>query len=112
VQTFSSIAHWHPHLHVLITDGAFTRGGRFLPAPGHDPLVLEESWRRAVLAWFAREGWLEDEAAVAMLAWPHSGFGAHVGPVIADDDLQSLTRVARAPVACCPPCTGLNQNRW
>jgi len=38
-----------------------------------------------------------------MLAWPHSGFGAHVGPVIAGDDRQSLTRVARygarAPIA-------------
>ncbi len=36
VQTFGSIAHWHPHLHVLITDGAFTRDARFHPAPTHD----------------------------------------------------------------------------
>jgi hypothetical protein len=38
-----------------------------------------------------------------MLAWPHSGFGAHIGPVIDGDDRQSLTRVARygarAPIA-------------
>lgn len=103
VQTFGALAHWHPHLHVLVTDGAFTRGGRFLPALAHDPAVLQESLRRAVLAWFARQGWLEEEAALAMLAWPHSGFGAHVGPLIAGDDRQSLTRVARygarAPVA-------------
>ena len=103
VQTFGSIAHWHPHLHVLITDGAFTRGGRFLPAPAHDPAMLQEAFRRAALAWFVREGWLEDEAAAAMLAWPHSGFGAHVGPLIAGDDRASLTRVARygarAPIA-------------
>ena len=103
VQTFGSIAHWHPHLHVLITDGAFTRGGRFLPAPAHDPALLKEAFRRAVLAWFVREGWLEVEAAAAMLAWPHSGFGAHIGPLIAGDDRESLTRVARygarAPIA-------------
>ena len=42
-----------------------------------------------------RAGWLESEAAAAMLAWPHSGFGAHIGPVIAGDDHASLTRVAR-----------------
>jgi hypothetical protein len=103
VQTFGAIAHWHPHLHVLITDGAFTRDGRFSPAPAHDPAVLQESFRRAVLAWFAREGWLEEDAAAAMLAWPHSGFGAHIGPAIAGDDRESLTRVARygarAPIA-------------
>ncbi len=88
---------------MLITDGAFTRGGRFHPASTHDPALLQESFRRAVLAWFVREGWLEEEAAAAMLAWPHSGFGAHVGPLIAGDDRASLTRVARygarAPIA-------------
>jgi hypothetical protein len=49
------------------------------------------------------EGWLEREAAEAMLAWLHSGFGAHVGPPIAGDDRASLLRVARydarAPLA-------------
>jgi Putative transposase/Transposase zinc-binding domain len=103
VQTFGALAHWHPHLHVLMTDGGFTRDGRLLAAPAHDPAVLEESFRRAVLAWFARAGWLDEEAAAAMLAWPHSGFGAHIGPLIQGDDRASLTRVARygarAPIA-------------
>ena len=38
-----------------------------------------------------------------MLAWPHSGFGAHVGPAIAANDRAAVLRVARygarAPVA-------------
>ena len=38
-----------------------------------------------------------------MLGWPHSGFGAHIGPVIPGDDREGLLRVARysarAPVA-------------
>ncbi len=38
---------------------------------------------------------LEQEAARAMLAWPHSEFGAHVGPPLAGDDRESLLRVAR-----------------
>jgi hypothetical protein len=88
---------------VLLTDGAFRRDGTFLPAPPHDPAVLEQAWRRAVLAAFVREGWLGEEAASGMLAWPHSGFGAHVGPRIAGEDRESLLRVARyaarAPVA-------------
>ncbi|MBI5709230.1 MAG: transposase zinc-binding domain-containing protein [Candidatus Eisenbacteria bacterium] len=56
VQTFGSLAHRHPHLHVLMTDGAFRRDGTFVPLPPHDPAVLVESWRRAVLAEFVRRG--------------------------------------------------------
>ncbi|MFM7295672.1 MAG: transposase [Planctomycetota bacterium] len=65
--------------------------------------MLAEAWRRAVLALFVREGWLEDAAAAAMLTWPHSGFSAYVGPAIAAEDRAAVLRVARygarAPVA-------------
>jgi hypothetical protein len=65
--------------------------------------VLVEVWRRAVLALFVREGWLEQDAAASMLAWPHSGFSAYVGPAIAAADRAAVLRVARygarAPVA-------------
>lgn len=81
-----------------MTDGGFRRGTFvLLPAPA----VLEALWQRAVLAEFVRQGWLEEEAAAAMLAWPHSGFGAYLGPAI--HDREGLLRVARysarAPVA-------------
>jgi hypothetical protein len=101
VQTFGSVAHLHPHLHVLLTDGAFRRDGTFVPLPAPEPAVLEELWRRAVLGEFVRHGWLEEAAAAGMLAWPHSGFGAYRGPRI--EDREGLLRVARysarAPVA-------------
>ena len=102
-QSFGSLAHWHPHLHLLVTDGAFRRDGGFVRLTTHDAAVLAETWRRAVLSLFVRQGWLEEEAATAMLAWPHSGFGAHVGPAINADDRATVLRVARygarAPVA-------------
>jgi hypothetical protein len=103
VQTFGSLVHAHPHLPVLVTDGAYRRDGTLVAAPAHDATVLEEAWRRAVLGWFVAQEWLEEEAAEAMLAWPHSGFGAHVGPRLAAEDREGLLRVARdaarAPVA-------------
>jgi len=103
VQSFGAVLNWHPHLHVLMTDGVFARDGTFTRAPAHDAAVLEQLWQRAVLAWFVAAGWLEAAAAAAMLAWPHTGFGAHLGPVIAGEDRASLLRVARygarAPVA-------------
>jgi hypothetical protein len=103
VQSFGALVHWHPHLHGLLTDGAFRRDGTFVPAPAHDAAVLEEAWRRAVLAWFVAAGWLEEDAAASMLTWPHSGFGAHLGPWVRGEDREGLLRVARygarAPVA-------------
>ena len=66
-----------------------------------EPAVLEEAWRRTVLGEFVRCGWLEADEAAGMLAWPHSGFGAYVGPRI--EELEGVLRVARysarAPVA-------------
>jgi hypothetical protein len=48
-----------------------------------------------------RQGWLEEDEAAGMRAWPHSGLGAYVGPRI--EDREGLLRVARysarAPVA-------------
>ncbi len=101
VQTFGSLAHLHPHLHVLMTDGGFRRDGTFVLLPAPDPAVLEEAWRRAVLAAFVRQGWLEEDQAAGMLGGPHSGFGAYRGPRI--EDRAGVLRVARssarAPVA-------------
>src|SRR5207247_1933040 len=88
-------------LHVLMTDGAFRRDGTFVPLPVPEPAVLEELWRRSVLGEFVRHGWLEEDAAAGMMSWPHSGFGAYVGPRI--EEREGLLRVARyrarAPVA-------------
>ena len=93
VRTFGSVAHLHPHLHVLMTDGGFRRDGTFVPLPTPEPAVLEEAWRR-VLAECVRRGWLEQDAAAGMLGWPHSGFGAYLGPPIRDR--AGLLRVARS----------------
>jgi hypothetical protein len=101
VQTFGSVAHWHPHLHVLMSDGGFRRDGTLVALPAPDPAVLEALWQRAVLGEFVRRGWLEEEAAAGMMSWPHSGFGAYLGPRI--EEREGLLRVARyaarAPVA-------------
>ena len=102
-QSFGSLAHWHPHLHLVVSDGAFRRDGSFVAQAAHDAAVLAEAWRRAVLALFVRQDWLEEDAAAAMLSWPHSGFSAFVGPAIAAEDRAAVLRVARygarAPVA-------------
>jgi hypothetical protein len=45
VQTFGTVVNLRPHLHVLMTDGAFRRDGTFVPLPAPRPPVLEEASR-------------------------------------------------------------------
>ena len=33
IQTFGELIHWHPRIHALVTDGALTPDGTFLPLP-------------------------------------------------------------------------------
>ena len=49
LQTHGSRANWHPHLHLLVTDGGFRPDGTFVTWPAHDTARLTEAFRRAVL---------------------------------------------------------------
>jgi len=56
---------------------------------------LTEAFRRAVLRLFVHLDLFDEEQAVGMLTWPHSGF--HVHPTVWDseDDRAFATRLAR-----------------
>ncbi|MGH7612871.1 MAG: IS91 family transposase [Gemmatimonadales bacterium] len=95
IQTHGSLANWHPHIHMLVTDGGFRADGTFVPWPAHDTAALTEAFRRAVLRLFVRRGIFEAEDAEGMLAWPHSGFHVHDGVWVADGDLEFAKRLAR-----------------
>jgi hypothetical protein len=50
IQTFGSYAaNFHPHVHALVTDGAFTEEGEFRQLPYFDARLVEEVFRRRVL---------------------------------------------------------------
>ena len=62
LQTFGSFgANFHPHLHVLATDGVFTRDGRFHPVIWPEEAELEERFRRRFLLLLERAGRLRPE---------------------------------------------------
>ena len=45
LQTHGSRANWHPHLHLLVTDGGFRPDGTFVSWPAHDTARLTEAFR-------------------------------------------------------------------
>jgi hypothetical protein len=95
VQTHGSRANWHPHIHMMVTDGGFRPDGTFVPWPVHDTAALTEAFRRAVLRAFVRRGVFEPEDADGMLAWPHSGFHVHDAVWVPDGDTAFALRLAR-----------------
>ncbi len=95
IQTHGSLANWHPHLHMLVTDGGFRPDGTFVRLPLHDVAILTEAFRRAVLKLFVKRELMDVETAQGMLAWPHSGFHVHDGVCVAADERDFAVRLAR-----------------
>ncbi len=95
LQTHGSRANWHPHLHLLVTDGGFRPDGTFVTWPAHDTARLTEAFRRAVLRLFVRLALFDEGQAAGMLTWPHSGFHVHTAVWVPEEDRAFATRLAR-----------------
>ena len=67
IQTFGDLLGYHPHLHVLISDGCFHESGLLIVAPAIDMHALEQLFRHKVLKLLLSEGRIT-EATVALMA--------------------------------------------
>jgi hypothetical protein len=96
LQTFGAYAaNFHPHVHALVTDGAFAPDGTFHELPGLDPRLLEELFRRLVLQRLHAAGRLSEEFRDNLLSWRRSGFSVGADQRIEAGDLPRLERLAR-----------------
>jgi len=95
LKTHDSRANWHPHLHLLVTDGGFRPGETFVSWPVHGTARLREAFRRAVSRLFVRLDLFEHAQASGMLSWPHSGFHVHTAVWVSEDDRAFATRLAQ-----------------
>jgi len=87
IQTFgSSDIHWHPHLHCLVTNGAFTPDGTFHAMEILSPSVIMEIFQHKVFRMLLKEGLITEERVRMILSWRHTGFHIHnEGKVVAND---------------------------
>jgi hypothetical protein len=95
IQTHGSLANWHPHLHLLVTDGGFRPDGTFVRLPLHDVAMLTEAFRRTVLRMFVKRELMDGATAQGMLAWPHSGFHVHDAVRAGAGDTAFAVQLAR-----------------
>ena len=100
IQTHGELLHWHPHIHALVTCGAFTPEGDFLDVPELDKERLRAAWREEVFAIYLGEGKIDAAVVENMRGWPHSGFGAHQSPPLAADDRAGIERLTQYMTRC------------
>jgi hypothetical protein len=74
IQTFGQLLHWNPHIHSLVTCGAYTPEGEFLNMPEFDMDSLMLAWQGAVFSLYLAEGKIEPEVVENMRNREHSGF--------------------------------------
>ncbi len=96
IQTFGSLIHFHPHLHGLITDGAFIADGRFLPVPvnlNHEPFL--RLWEHKVFRLLLDEGRIQPDLVAQMRSWRHSGFHVDRSVRLPAGDRDGINRLAQ-----------------
>ncbi len=101
VQTFGELAHWHPHVHAVASDGVFTPDRTFIPLPALAVEPFLKLWEHKVFKLLLDEGLIAHETVKQMRSWRHSGFSVDKSVLIAATDRDALERLVQY-IARCP----------
>ncbi|MBL7218168.1 MAG: transposase zinc-binding domain-containing protein [Desulfobacteraceae bacterium] len=83
IQTFGDFPRgFHPHLHILVSDGCFHENGMFSVSPTVDTKALEQIFRHKVLKMLLAKGKITQDMIALLDKWRHSGFNVFFGPRI------------------------------
>ena len=66
IQTFGQLIHYHPHIHAVVTDGAFTPDGTFVCLPKLDKQLLLAAWQTKVSELLLAAGKIEQQTVDEM----------------------------------------------
>ena len=73
-QSFGEFVRFHPHWHVLVLEGGFTKHDRFVYLPiGADDGMLKV-WQTSILSLFLRKKLIDQTRVNLLKDWKHSGF--------------------------------------
>jgi len=100
IQTFGQLIHFHPHIHAIATDGAFTPDGTFLCLPKIDKQPLLPAWQDKVFELFLAAGKIDQQTVDQMRAWPHSGFSVDNSVYLCPRDTAALERLSQYMLRC------------
>ncbi len=100
IQTFGQLIHFHPHLHGLVTDGAFTADGQFVGLPRIDDEPFLQLWQQRVFELLLDEGKIEPKLVHQMQSWRHSGFSVHRSVCLDAGDRDGIERLVQYLARC------------
>jgi hypothetical protein len=96
LQTFGAYgANFHPHCHAIISDGAFSADGVFLPLPSLDASAVMQLFRRLLLLRLHQKERLSESFMHNLLSWVHPGFSVYAGPPVHAAQAASMESQAR-----------------
>jgi hypothetical protein len=96
IQTFGAFgANFHSHCHALVSHGAFSADGAFLPIPSLDTSAVMELFRRLLLLRLHQAERLTKSFMQNLLSWVHPGFSVYAGPPVEAGEIASLESQAR-----------------
>ena len=98
IQTAGELLNFHPHIHLLITDGVFYPDGTFDRFPSFDVSLIERLFRAELLRVLLGKDLICQDIVDNLLSWRHSGFSVH-GDVKAHDR-DSAARLGRYMIRC------------
>ena len=95
IQTFGNLLGFHPHLHILVSDGCFYENGMFAVSPAVDIKALEQIFRHKVLKMLLSKGKITRDMITLLDKWRHTGFNVFSGPRILPRNEKSMENLAR-----------------
>jgi hypothetical protein len=95
IHTFGDFLGWHPHLHILCTDGCFYGNGMFRVAPLFKLKHLEAIFRHKVFTMLLSKGKITQDMVDMLMSWRHSGFNVFCGSRIQPGDENAMENLAR-----------------
>ncbi len=95
VQTASDDMRWLPHVHGIVSRGAWDRQGHWRPVPYVDTQAAERLFRHKVFTFLKQEELLSQERIDLLLSWRNSGFSVDNSVTAIPDDPEAFERLAR-----------------
>ena len=77
---------FHPHVHLIVTDGLFRNTGTFYVMRKVDLKPLEDIFKVSIFKMLKKEGKINDDLINKLSQWKHSGFSVHNGVRIEKDN--------------------------
>ena len=81
IATAGDLVQWHPHVHLLTTDGGRAADGAWQRLPEWDGALLMTLFRERLLARLVESHVLSQELVAKLVGWKHPGFSTHVGEI-------------------------------